>query len=962
MKSSKLKILDISAKRRYNSTKPTDITKLVRALRHIDTVEEFNVSRRMLSGYESVIECAKLLKRSKCLKKLDLFASQYSNNCRIHPDAWTYMGKALPRTDSLQNLDISFHRLSEASWKALGEGLKVNTSLLTLKAWKRCDLRYDKETNILLPVFDALHENRTLESLSLNGYDLSDSITALEVLESALIQNTSLKSLQIEESAMTDEGVAILSRSLPQMKSIEELDLEHHGCSLNGAQAFAKGIKNNYNLLSVGLGTRCRLHRSMYGTPIEAEGFAKEWHEVQYYARMNRRGRRCIGSKSPIQPPLWPLVLANAMKKEEQDPSEILPTGSMAVSRLAKKVLRIRPARKNRRAASSSGQEVEERPRITPNTKKKDPAIVVAEQVKDYLTALYRSEGDVEFQFPGNIMYGIVLQCNETMDGHCLLSSHFSVQSKFGNACSGSIEIHAKEVGDILRVLNWLKISSFELDFVEHAVCKEQQVIAKEGGKEAESSIQMELVQEDYYMHAVKDFLCINPSLRKLSILENFLRQDQELVCDVLRSSKSLSTLEISHRALTEEEILEQSLNEYIALVPECQCLQKLILTKVKNLSPTTIQVIADVLAKDSTLKVLDLSNGFSGEEPFDVLKIAQALNGNSTLEELDLGKRVLANDGCIRALAETIETNTCLKRLELGFLYFGNDLISPDAWVPMGNALANKSNTVIEYLDISNHQLSESSWKALAEGLKSNTSLLTLVATRPYSEKNKENTETDMLLPIFEMLHENTTLRSLHLTGYNLSDSFHSLESLAMVLSEGNRSLKSLKLNGSYLTDQGVTILSQGLPKWKGLEHLDLNHHNFSLLGAQAFAKGMQSNYSLISVGVGQTFRHGFSTGCVPPLSAEGFEKEYHEIQYYAKLNRKGRRCWTKDAPLDPSAWSLVLARATRMQAEDQPLGRHHLCTKDVREEDKFAGSHDTSIDAVYFLLRNVMTLPVDL
>jgi hypothetical protein len=303
------------------------------------------------------------------------------------------------------------------------------------------------------------------------------------------------------------------------------------------------------------------------------------------------------------------------------------------------------------------------------------------------------------------------------------------------------------------------------------------------------------------------------------------LKQDQELVRGVLRSSHSLSQLEISHRALSDEEILEQSLNDYIGIVPECQCLRKLILARVKNLSQPTIETIADVLTKESPLKALDLSNGFYGEEPIDIRKIAQALNRNDTLEELELGKRILANDGCISALAKTIETNTCLKRLDLQVGHFGNDLISPDAWMTMGNALA-KSCTSLEYLDISNYQISESSWKALAEGLKSNTSLLTLKATRPYSEKNAENTETDILLPMFEMLRENHTLQSLHLTGYNLSDSIQSLETLALVLGDENTSLKSLQLDGSSMTDQGVTVLSQGLPKMKGLEHLDLNHH----------------------------------------------------------------------------------------------------------------------------------------
>mmetsp|Transcript_30419 Transcript_30419/g.72946 ORF Transcript_30419/g.72946 Transcript_30419/m.72946 type:complete len:608 (-) Transcript_30419:703-2526(-) len=314
-KSSKLKTIDISV-RRYAELK-FDITKLARALKYSDALEELNVGKRKLASFESIRACAKLLKRSnKCLKKLDLRA--HNKNRRIHPDAWIYMGKALQRTCSLQYLDISFHRVSEGSWKALGEGLKTNTSLLTLKAVKPHYQREDKETNILLPVFEALHENRTLQSLHLEFYDLSDSFACLEVLESALVENTSLKSLQLPYSSMTDKGVAILSRGLPKMKSIEKLGLEHHDFSLKGSQALARGIKSNYNLLSVGIGTKLsRFNETYFEPPVGAEGFEREWHEIQYYARMNRKGRRCIGSKAPVKPSLWPMILANTIKKEK---------------------------------------------------------------------------------------------------------------------------------------------------------------------------------------------------------------------------------------------------------------------------------------------------------------------------------------------------------------------------------------------------------------------------------------------------------------------------------------------------------------------------------------------------------------------------------------------------------------------------------------------------------------------
>ena len=115
-----------------------------------------------------------------------------------------------------------------------------------------------------------------------------------------------------------------------------------------------------------------------------------------------------------------------------------------------------------------------------------------------------------------------------------------------------------------------------------------------------------------------------------------------------------------------------------------------------------------------------------------------------------------------------------------------------------------------------------------------------------------------------------------------------------------------------------------------------------------------MKTNYSLRSVGVGQVYSGFASVGYVQPLSAIGFEKEYHEIQYYARLNRKGKCCLNHLA-VEASIWSLVLAQAVRKDKRLSPL-----CREDVRCNDVFAGDHDTSYDAVYFLLRNVMTSPV--
>lgn len=74
--------------------------------------------------------------------------------------------------------------------------------------------------------------------------------------------------------------------------------------------------------------------------------------------------------------------------------------------------------------------------------------------------------------------------------------------------------------------------------------------------------------------------------------------------------------------------------------------------------------------------------------------------------------------------------------------------------------------------------------------------------------------------------------------------------------------------------------------------------------------------------------------------------------------MNRKGRRLCvgtggTTKTPTKPSLWPLVLAKALK---KEKPID--DFVVGDVREKDYFAGKHDTSINAVFFLLRDVIVL----
>ena len=159
-----------------------------------------------------------------------------------------------------------------------------------------------------------------------------------------------------------------------------------------------------------------------------------------------------------------------------------------------------------------------------------------------------------------------------------------------------------------------------------------------------------------------------------------------------------------------------------------------------------------------------------------------------------------------------------------------------------------------------------------------------------------------------------------------------------------------------------------------KTIETLHLGLHDCTVKGVRAFADGMKTNYSLTSVWFGGKHHSRFvdSRYVTPAMGGVGFEKEFHEIEYYARMNRKGRRCLGREKPLDPVLWPLVLERAQK-----EETGRGLFDRGDVREFDYFvghdyetwsdtfgsdadtkAGLYDTSIDAIFYLMRDVFTL----
>lgn len=86
-------------------------------------------------------------------------------------------------------------------------------------------------------------------------------------------------------------------------------------------------------------------------------------------------------------------------------------------------------------------------------------------------------------------------------------------------------------------------------------------------------------------------------------------------------------------------------------------------------LTEKDLAILAKVLSRNTTIKVLDLSE--SGITDASVIKIAEALSRNTTLEELRIPKNKMTNIGA-KALAKMLKRNATLKVLDIS----GNNIL----------------------------------------------------------------------------------------------------------------------------------------------------------------------------------------------------------------------------------------------------------------------------------------------
>jgi Ran GTPase-activating protein (RanGAP) involved in mRNA processing and transport len=252
------------------------------------------------------------------------------------------------------------------------------------------------------------------------------------------------------------------------------------------------------------------------------------------------------------------------------------------------------------------------------------------------------------------------------------------------------------------------------------------------------------------------------------------------------------------------------------------------------------VESIADYLERNSTLRTLDLSYNMCIKTPTTINIIAQALKSNSTLTELNLKKtrfytydivevlkinttltilNLSYTSICEEMLAETLKINTTLTTLDLSHtgiwgeilaeamkinttlrtLYVNHNKIDSPGMTEIAEALKYSKLTTI---DISYNNVGHNTAKAIAESLKTNTTLTTLML-------NNTRMHSSEIVVIAKALLINQTLTTMDISYNDLG--YYGAKAIAETI-EINTTLTTLNFSYCNINDDGAKLIEKAL------------------------------------------------------------------------------------------------------------------------------------------------------
>jgi hypothetical protein len=287
---------------------------------------------------------------------------------------------------------------------------------------------------------------------------------------------------------------------------------------------------------------------------------------------------------------------------------------------------------------------------------------------------------------------------------------------------------------------------------------------------------------------------------------------------------------------------------------------------------------------------------------------LATGLKHNTSVEVLDLSRSRLDS---FALLADGLKGNKTIKVLKLRSLGLNDENVDV-----LLDAL--KGHPSLETLDMSfNHCRQLDGLAALIEDPSSQLRELSLGYQNLWQSPKIE------IAGFAQALCNNRSIKTLSLARSKLTDSDMLLLATTLTC---NEDIEKLDLRENLITDEGISVLAGTIESGTGIRRLSVLKNLFGCAGALALLNAVRTNHNVFQVDIGHD-----TDMC-------------HEIRYECALNKGGRRLLSETVPL--SLWPLVLERINK-----RDFGNVEVCVAGFSFDDLEVTSHQ--LDVFHFMVR---------
>jgi Ran GTPase-activating protein (RanGAP) involved in mRNA processing and transport len=256
---------------------------------------------------------------------------------------------------------------------------------------------------------------------------------------------------------------------------------------------------------------------------------------------------------------------------------------------------------------------------------------------------------------------------------------------------------------------------------------------------------------------------------------------------------------------------------------------------------------LEEFLAEPNDFKIVNLLNQKLTDE--SCIKLADALKGNNTVNELYLCRNQIGDEGAT-AIVESLKGSNTLTFLNLNYNRIsvpGRELLKSSWGNKWGLCVDHQmpSETLEEFLatpanfdnvSLSNKNLTDEDCVKLAEALKGNNTVKSL-------SLHSNQIGDQGLASLAEALKDNDTLKELYLSHNQIGDQGLAAFSEALKI---NKTISYICLDDNRIGDQGLAAFSEALKINKIVTHIFLHHNQIRGQRLDVLAEALKINQTV--------------------------------------------------------------------------------------------------------------------